>query len=155
MLDNLLTNAAVHTPAGTPVRVEVTVSPDAARVHVADQGPGIPPDDRDSVFDRFYRVDKARSRDRGGSGLGLSVARSLVQAHGGSTETEPHGEDHGLLGDAATVTGARRRRPPGGEAGRDLAGRSGTGRGGTGPGRLPASATAASLRRNPAKPNAA
>ncbi|WP_069767583.1 cell wall metabolism sensor histidine kinase WalK [Streptomyces sp. LUP30] len=89
VLDNLLTNAAVHTPAGTPVRVEVTVSPDAARVHVADQGPGIPPDDRDSVFDRFYRVDKARSRDRGGSGLGLSVARSLVQAHGGSLKLSP------------------------------------------------------------------
>ncbi|MCQ9185749.1 HAMP domain-containing histidine kinase [Streptomyces sp. IBSBF 2953] len=89
VLDNLLTNAAVHTPAGTPVRVEVSVSPDAARVHVADEGPGIPPDDRDSVFDRFYRVDKARSRDRGGSGLGLSVARSLVQAHGGSLELNP------------------------------------------------------------------
>ncbi|MGW2613222.1 sensor histidine kinase [Streptomyces sp. NPDC001500] len=89
VLDNLLTNAAVHTPAGTPVGVEVSVSPDTARVHVADRGPGIPPDDRDSVFDRFYRVDKARSRDRGGSGLGLSVARSLVRAHGGALELSP------------------------------------------------------------------
>lgn len=53
------------------------------------RGPGIPPEDRDSVFDRFYRVDKARSRDRGGSGLGLSVARSLVRAHGGSLELSP------------------------------------------------------------------
>ncbi|MEU4876418.1 HAMP domain-containing sensor histidine kinase [Streptomyces sp. NPDC021608] len=89
VLDNLLTNAAVHTPAGTPVGIEVTVSPDTARVHVADRGPGIPPEERDSVFDRFYRVDKARSRDRGGSGLGLSVARSLVRAHGGSLELGP------------------------------------------------------------------
>ncbi|MET8169170.1 HAMP domain-containing sensor histidine kinase [Streptomyces sp. NPDC005329] len=86
VLDNLLTNAAVHTTAGTAVCVEVAVSPDTARVHVMDKGPGIPPGDRDRVFDRFYRVDKARSRDRGGSGLGLSVARSLVRAHGGSLE---------------------------------------------------------------------
>lgn len=94
VLDNLLTNAAVHTRPGTAVCVEVAVSPDTARVHVTDTGPGIPPGDRDRVFDRFYRVDKARSRDRGGSGLGLSVARSLVRAHGGTLE----------LGDAAGAT---------------------------------------------------
>ncbi|MER5431412.1 HAMP domain-containing sensor histidine kinase [Streptomyces sp. NPDC002588] len=86
VLDNLLTNAAVHTPPGTPVTVEVSASPATARVRVTDQGTGIPPGDRDRVFDRFYRVDKARSRDRGGSGLGLSVARSLVRAHGGTLE---------------------------------------------------------------------
>ncbi|MFI8201509.1 sensor histidine kinase [Streptomyces sp. NPDC085937] len=91
VLDNLLANAAVHTPAGTPVSVEVAVSGDAALVRVADAGPGIPAEDRERVFDRFRRVDKARSRDRGGSGLGLSVARSLVRAHGGdiTLTTEP------------------------------------------------------------------
>ncbi|WP_231156611.1 MULTISPECIES: cell wall metabolism sensor histidine kinase WalK [unclassified Streptomyces] len=83
VLDNLLANAAVHTPAGTPVSVEVSVRGDAALVRVADAGPGIPAEDRERVFDRFHRVDTARSRDRGGSGLGLSVARSLVRAHGG------------------------------------------------------------------------
>ncbi|MFI9470526.1 sensor histidine kinase [Streptomyces sp. NPDC052492] len=83
VLDNLLANAAVHTPAGTPVSVEVSVSGDTALVRVTDAGPGIPAEDRERVFDRFHRVDKARSRDRGGSGLGLSVARSLVRAHGG------------------------------------------------------------------------
>ncbi|MFE1922734.1 sensor histidine kinase [Streptomyces asoensis] len=88
VLDNLLTNAAVHTPAGTPVRVAVRVSSGTARVSVADEGPGIPPGDRERVFDRFYRVDKARSRDRGGSGLGLSVARSLARAHGGALELD-------------------------------------------------------------------
>ncbi|WLW51471.1 sensor histidine kinase [Streptomyces sp. YU58] len=86
VLDNLLTNAAVHTPTGTAVSVGVSVGGGQARVRVADAGPGIPADDRDRVFDRFYRVDKARSRDRGGSGLGLSVARSLVRAHGGTIE---------------------------------------------------------------------
>ncbi|MFJ4695773.1 sensor histidine kinase [Streptomyces sp. NPDC088766] len=88
VLDNLLTNAAVHTPPGTPVSVEVSPAPRTVRVRVVDEGPGIPPGDRDRVFDRFYRVDKARSRDRGGSGLGLAVARSLAEAHGGSLDLD-------------------------------------------------------------------
>ncbi|WP_155059348.1 sensor histidine kinase [Streptomyces blattellae] len=86
VLDNLLTNAAVHTPAGTAVSVSVSVTDSRAVVRVADAGPGIPPTDRERVFDRFYRVDKARSRDRGGSGLGLAVAHSLVCAHGGTID---------------------------------------------------------------------
>jgi two-component system OmpR family sensor kinase len=86
VLDNLLTNAAMHTPPGTQVRVGLSVSGGTARIRVADAGPGIPPADRDRVFDRFYRVDKARSRDRGGSGLGLAVAGSLIRAHGGTIE---------------------------------------------------------------------
>ncbi|MGK3945014.1 HAMP domain-containing sensor histidine kinase [Streptomyces caeruleatus] len=86
VLDNLLTNAAVHTPAGTRVSVGVRVRDGHAQVRIADTGPGIPAADRERVFDRFYRVDKARSRDRGGSGLGLAVARSLVGAHGGTIE---------------------------------------------------------------------
>ncbi|WP_031035187.1 sensor histidine kinase [Streptomyces sp. NRRL F-5650] len=86
VLDNLLTNAAVHTPPGTRVSVTVSAASGTARVSVADTGPGVPAADRDRVFDRFYRVDKARSRDRGGSGLGLSVAASLVRAHGGTIE---------------------------------------------------------------------
>ncbi|WP_328422003.1 sensor histidine kinase [Streptomyces sp. NBC_00443] len=86
VLDNLLTNAAIHTPTGTPVSVAVSVAQTTAVVRITDAGPGIPPADRIRVFDRFYRVDKARSRDRGGSGLGLAVAQSLVQAHGGCIE---------------------------------------------------------------------
>ncbi|MET8899791.1 HAMP domain-containing sensor histidine kinase [Streptomyces sp. NPDC004538] len=88
VLDNLLTNAAVHTPPGTAVSVTVSGGSDAVRVSVADAGPGIPAADRERIFDRFYRVDKARSRDRGGSGLGLSVAASLVRAHGGTVEVD-------------------------------------------------------------------
>jgi two-component system, OmpR family, sensor kinase len=93
VLDNLLTNASVHTPPGTPVSLAMTVSDGAAHIRVTDQGPGIPPADRERVFDRFYRVDKARSRDRGGSGLGLAVAQSLISAHGGTiTVTSAPGE---------------------------------------------------------------
>ncbi|CAM5248072.1 histidine kinase OS=Streptomyces violarus OX=67380 GN=FHS41_001689 PE=4 SV=1 [Streptomyces violarus] len=88
VLDNLLANAAVHTPPGTPVSVDVTVASHTALVRIADAGPGIPPEDQERVFDRFYRVDKARSRDRGGSGLGLAVAHSLVRAHGGRIELD-------------------------------------------------------------------
>ncbi|MFE9663129.1 ATP-binding protein [Streptomyces sp. NPDC005955] len=84
VLDNLLTNGAVHTPAGTRVSMTVGLTPVSARVVVADTGPGITDADQRRVFDRFYRVDKARSRESGGSGLGLAVARSLVVAHGGT-----------------------------------------------------------------------
>ncbi|MFE1798912.1 sensor histidine kinase [Streptomyces sp. NPDC059517] len=86
VLDNLLTNAAVHTPTGTEVSVEVSVAAGSAVVRVTDSGPGIPAADQEHVFDRFFRIDKARSRDRGGSGLGLAVARSLVRAHGGTID---------------------------------------------------------------------
>ncbi|MFE0425729.1 sensor histidine kinase [Streptomyces sp. NPDC058953] len=86
VLDNLLANAAVHTPPGTEVSISVAVTGGDALVTVADTGPGIPPADRERVFDRFYRVDKARTRDRGGSGLGLPVADSLIRAHGGTIE---------------------------------------------------------------------
>jgi two-component system OmpR family sensor kinase len=86
VLDNLLTNAGVHTPAGTKVSLDVSVSSGTATVRVGDSGPGIPAIDQARVFDRFYRIDKARSRDRGGSGLGLAVAQSLLRAHGGTVE---------------------------------------------------------------------
>ncbi|WP_395576777.1 sensor histidine kinase [Streptomyces sp. BK79] len=86
VLDNLLTNAAVHTPPGTKVSVAVTAADERVTVAVADTGPGVPAADRERIFDRFYRVDEARGRDRGGSGLGLSVAASLVRAHGGTIE---------------------------------------------------------------------
>jgi two-component system OmpR family sensor kinase len=86
-LDNLLANAATHTPPGTPVTLSVEVA-DAIVVRVSDAGPGIPMADQERIFDRFYRVDDSRNRGNGGTGLGLAVVRSLVEAHDGTVEVE-------------------------------------------------------------------
>jgi two-component system, OmpR family, sensor kinase len=89
VLANLLANARVHTPAGTPVHVSVVVDGETNRevvLQVADEGPGIEPAHRDRIFERFYRPDASRSRDTGGSGLGLSIVAAVVEAHGGRAE---------------------------------------------------------------------
>ena len=65
------------------MRIEVTVEGADAVLDVADEGPGIPPADRERVFDRLVRLDDARTRDAGGAGLGLPIARALARAHGG------------------------------------------------------------------------
>ena len=85
---NLLDNAATHTPEGGSVTVSVQASDNIVEVQVADTGPGIAPDDLQRVFDRFYRADPSRSRSTGGTGLGLTIARRLVEAHGGSIEAD-------------------------------------------------------------------
>jgi signal transduction histidine kinase len=83
---NLIDNAIKHSRVGGTVRVRVDQKGGRCVLEVIDTGPGIPPEHHDKVFDRFYRVDKARSRDAGGSGLGLSIARWAAEAHGGSIE---------------------------------------------------------------------
>ena len=80
---NLLANARVHTPAGTPVRVSVHVVDGMARLEVADEGPGMAPDVATKVFERFYRADPSRARAAGGAGLGLSIVAAVAEAHGG------------------------------------------------------------------------
>ncbi|HZD64958.1 MAG TPA: HAMP domain-containing sensor histidine kinase [Acidimicrobiales bacterium] len=88
---NLLANARQHTPAGTPVAVAARIEGDQAVLEVADQGPGLDPRDAARVFERFYRADASRSRDRGGAGLGLSIVAAITEAHGGraTLETAP------------------------------------------------------------------
>lgn len=83
-LVNVIHNAIKFSPPAAPIVVRVVTEPDRVRIEIADQGPGIPVDDRQRVFDRFYRVDAARSRASGGAGLGLAIAKWAVEAHGGS-----------------------------------------------------------------------
>jgi len=83
---NLIDNAVKYTPEGGSIRVTVKRANSQVVVSVADTGEGIPAEHLSRVFDRFYRVDKARSREIGGTGLGLSIARSVVVAHGGVIE---------------------------------------------------------------------
>jgi two-component system sensor histidine kinase KdpD len=92
VLTNLIDNALKHTPAGTPIAVRAEVDGHAVRVTVTDEGPGIPPAARPRVFDKFYRGDPGGGARPPGTGLGLTVARGLVEAHGGRiwVESEPH-----------------------------------------------------------------
>jgi two-component system, OmpR family, sensor kinase len=88
VLHNLLDNALKYTPPGGCVRVEVRGGAEEALVAVADTGCGIPGGDLEKVFERFYRVDKARSREQGGTGLGLSICRELIDRHHGEIWAE-------------------------------------------------------------------
>lgn len=97
-IDNLLTNARIHTDSGTPVRVTIEREASDVRLSVADEGPGMSAEDASRVFDRFYRVDTARSRASGGTGLGLSIVASIVRAHGGKVSLDTE------LGRGTTVT---------------------------------------------------
>lgn len=80
----LVDNAIKYTPAGGQVNLSLSTTTGWAYLDVADTGIGIPPEDIPYIFDRFYRVDKARGRAQGGSGLGLAIARWIAQAHGGN-----------------------------------------------------------------------
>jgi signal transduction histidine kinase len=91
---NLVDNAVRFTPGGGEVRIEAHRHNGAVEVSVADTGVGIPAESLPRLFERFYRVDHARAREDGGTGIGLAIARSVVEAHGGSirAESEPgHG----------------------------------------------------------------
>lgn len=83
VLSNLLQNAARYTPEGGSVRVSAVRAPAGIEIRVANTGPGIPPEDLPRIWERFYRVEKSRDRDRGGAGIGLAIVRQLVEAAGG------------------------------------------------------------------------
>ncbi len=88
VLFNLIENAIKYTPAQGRITIEVNETEKNYTVWVRDTGIGIPPEDRDRVFERFYRVDKARSRDMGGTGLGLSIVKHLIDFYGGTVGVE-------------------------------------------------------------------
>ena len=87
-LDNLLDNAAKFSPPGTPIDIEAEVAGESVILSVRDRGPGISPEHWSRVFERFYKVDRARPRDAGGFGLGLAITKHLVQVLGGRISTE-------------------------------------------------------------------
>lgn len=114
VIRNLLENAVHHTPDGTRIQLSAEPDGEVVRLAVADSGPGIPRDDRQRVFERFYRVDKARARaaEEGGTGLGLAIVKHLVGLHGGRVEVS----DRDGGGTVVTVT-----LPHGGASPGDLA----------------------------------
>ena len=86
-LVNLLDNAIKYTPAGGTIRLGTCLAPsDEVVIEISDTGPGVAPEHQCKVFDRFYRIDKARSRETGGAGLGLALAKSAVELNGGRIE---------------------------------------------------------------------
>ncbi len=85
---NLMENASKYTQEGGVIRVRLIRSGRDAILTVSDNGPGIPKEDQAHIFDRFYRVDKARSRDTGGTGLGLSIVHQMVLMHGGTVSVD-------------------------------------------------------------------
>ena len=97
-LSNLVDNALKYTPEGGVIRLSALREPGRALLRVSDTGIGIPAEDQSRIFERFYRVDKSRSRDLGGTGLGLSIVKHVVQLHGGEVSVES------ALGKGSTFT---------------------------------------------------
>ncbi|WP_277584067.1 cell wall metabolism sensor histidine kinase WalK [Psychrobacillus antarcticus] len=83
VIDNIISNAIKYSPDGGNIRFGVVMNDSMLKVMISDDGMGIPSENVDRVFDRFYRVDRARARSMGGTGLGLAIAREMIEAHGG------------------------------------------------------------------------
>jgi len=120
ILSNLLDNAIKYTEAGGRIQIRIEGDARRVRVRVADTGAGIPERDLARIFERFYRVDRARSRALGGTGLGLSIVKHLVQSQGGEitveselgrgstfTFTLPRAKPHGATAESAKLAGTR------------------------------------------------
>jgi two-component system phosphate regulon sensor histidine kinase PhoR len=88
VLRNLIANATTYAPEASRIRVGVERQPEFVRISVTDEGPGIPDEDLSRIFERFYRVDKSRTRDPGGTGLGLAIVKHLIELHGGQVRVE-------------------------------------------------------------------
>jgi signal transduction histidine kinase len=99
VLANLLANALRHTPTGGEVHISAQPDGPFAEVAITDTGEGIEPEHLDRIFERFYRIDPARSRDSGGTGIGLAIVRAIVEAHNGTVTASSDG-----VGEGATFT---------------------------------------------------
>jgi heavy metal sensor kinase len=87
-ITNVVDNAIKYSPCGSSIDIRVYADATRAHLAVADEGPGIAPEDRERIFDRFFRLDEARSRDDGGAGLGLAIAKWAVEVNGGHVTVE-------------------------------------------------------------------
>ncbi|KUF34328.1 MULTISPECIES: cell wall metabolism sensor histidine kinase WalK [Lysinibacillus] len=94
VIDNIISNAIKYSPDGGNIRFGFTGQEDMLKVMISDDGMGIPKENVGRIFDRFYRVDRARARSMGGTGLGLAIAREMIEAHGGKIWAESE-EGHG------------------------------------------------------------
>jgi signal transduction histidine kinase len=92
VVQNLLSNALVHPPEGGRVRIRTTTMAEGPALEISDNGPGIPAEHLPRLFDRFYRADSARVQTNGHSGLGLAIAKSVVESHGGTIEVRSSSE---------------------------------------------------------------
>ena len=88
VINNLIENALKYTPSGSTIEISVERKENDVEIRVTDNGPGIPEADLPHVFERFYRVEKGRSREKGGTGLGLSIVKHIVQLHGGRVDVQ-------------------------------------------------------------------
>jgi two-component system, OmpR family, sensor histidine kinase KdpD len=96
VLFNLLDNAAKYAPPGSRIDLKARQDGDAAAIEVIDEGPGIPPDDLERIFDKFYRV-QAQDRRRAGTGLGLAICRGFIEAQGGRIEAHNRRDRSGAI----------------------------------------------------------
>lgn len=85
---NLLSNALKYTPEGGKVEVNIKGAEDTTEISIKDSGNGIPPEDLPYIFERFYRADKSRNRLTGGAGIGLTITKSIIEAHKGRIEVQ-------------------------------------------------------------------
>ena len=92
VINNLVQNAILHNPEGGEIIISLDCLEKSLQISVRDTGPGISPEDLPHIFERFYRTDHSRAKDKGGSGLGLTIAKRLVEAHGGTLTAENHPE---------------------------------------------------------------
>jgi len=95
---NIISNSVKYTPEGGRIDISAVCKDEKISVRVADNGIGIPEEDKEHIFERFYRVEKSRTSETGGTGLGLAIARELIEAHGGTISIESE------LGKGSAVT---------------------------------------------------
>jgi signal transduction histidine kinase len=88
VLINLISNAVKYTPEGGEIHITLSDMEDSVVFNIRDNGIGIPKEELSFIFERFYRADKSRNRNTGGTGIGLAIVKSIVSAHGGTVEVE-------------------------------------------------------------------